>query len=236
MDDFQKFATGTAGNDQLPQEEDALVLESTIDVPISDHDEFHGACIDSGAQITIIGSGQAEAYCRQHGGSSSPTCPRSTYRFANKRYRCTGYIRTSIPVSGSHVLDVKADAVDVEVPFLLRLDVLSDLNALLDVGNDKIVSPSSGWEVPLTQKRSHLYLIWPPTILFTVLELRKIYQHFFHAHPEKVFKVLRRFDPDATTGDDLVKLEKIRRECEVCQRICEVPRASINVCILILCP
>lgn len=78
--------------------------------------------------------------------------------------------------------------------------------------------------MPLTRKLGHLYLECPPTILFTVPELRKIHRHFFYAHFEKFFAVLRRSDLDVMTGDDQVKLEKIRQKCEVWQRICEATR------------
>lgn len=71
LDKLEEAATGTAGDDQLPQEEDALILEATSDTPIADQVELYGACIDSGAQITLIDSGQAEAHCHQYGGSHS---------------------------------------------------------------------------------------------------------------------------------------------------------------------
>lgn len=144
LNGFKPTATGATGDDQLSQKEDALVLETTSHVLTSDQEKFHGACIDSGAQITVVSYRQAETDCRQHGGSLSPTFSRGTYRFGNKRPRGTGWTRIRVPVSAPHILDVKADVVDVDIPFLLGLDVISDLKALLDVGNDKIVSPPSG--------------------------------------------------------------------------------------------
>lgn len=41
----------------------ALGLASTIELSAPDKDEFFGACIDSGAQVTLIVIFQAKAYC-----------------------------------------------------------------------------------------------------------------------------------------------------------------------------
>lgn len=43
-------------------------------------------------------------------------------------------------------------------------------------------------------------------------------------HPVKVFEVLRSADPDGTSGDDLQRLEKIRREYDICRGIADAPR------------
>lgn len=52
-------------------------------------------------------------------------------------------------------MDIKANVLD---SFLLGLNVLSDLKALLEVNNDKIIFSSLGWEVSLVREIGYLYL------------------------------------------------------------------------------
>lgn len=51
-------------NDEPPESlDDPQILETTCELLIVNKDDFHGACIDSGAQLTVIGRSQAKAYC-----------------------------------------------------------------------------------------------------------------------------------------------------------------------------
>lgn len=49
--------------------EDALVLEATCELCVTDQDALHGAHIDSGAQNEIIDFNQAKDYILQYGGT-----------------------------------------------------------------------------------------------------------------------------------------------------------------------
>lgn len=203
--------------------EDDLVLAATCELSVPDQNVFRGACIDSGLQQTIIDSNQAKAYCMQYGGTITSSPVNHTYRFGKYFHVDTGS-KICTPVSNTYVVTVKAEVFDANAPLLIGLDILSDLNALLDIGNNKISSPERGWEALLARRLSYLHVEWLPAVFFTTAEMRKIHRHFLHAHPEKVFEVLRRADPDGVAGEDLENLQRIRRKCDVCQRMADAPR------------
>lgn len=78
-----------------------------------------------------------------------------------------------IPVIDLYIVDFEADVVDVNIPFLFGLDVMTELKALLAIGDKRITSTSSGRNCPLTQKLGHSYFKWPTITFYTVPELRK---------------------------------------------------------------
>lgn len=141
------------------------------------------------------------------------------YKFGDNQTYAVGTIINKLSVPTFLVLEIKADVVNVDVPFLKGLGVLSELRAILDAGREEVRLLQSRWEFPRVRKLGPLYVECSSSILFTVGELWRIYRHFFHAHPEKVIEVLGRTDPDGTSGDDLKRLEKIHCECDVCKRI-----------------
>lgn len=51
-----------------------------------------------------------------------------------------------------HIIDINADVVAVNVPFLFGLENVTKLRALLDVGNNTIISPHIKWKLPLCRK------------------------------------------------------------------------------------
>lgn len=183
--------------------EDTLVLELTIELSTPHDEKFLRACIDSGAQMTIIGIDQAKAYCKEHGGIIIKGESKQTYRFGNKKYDNIGTINIRMPLMESHVTDIDADVVDVNVPFLLGLNNLTKLKILLDVGKDRISSANLNWEMPVIRKHGHLYIAWPKCVMFTVRELKKVHRHLFHSQPDRIYQLLRRANPNGTTADDL---------------------------------
>lgn len=54
-------------DEDIEGREDALVMETTIEMATSIDEIFHGACIDSRAQLTVIGIGLANAYYLLYG-------------------------------------------------------------------------------------------------------------------------------------------------------------------------
>lgn len=130
--------------------EDALVMEITIDMMTSMDGIFQGACIDSGAQLTVIGLGQAKACCRLIGGGIVKSLKPLTFRFGDKRHKGIGKFKIRVPVNVLHILDVIADVVDTQVPFLFDLEALTKIKAMLDVGNNVMMSPTVGWELSLS--------------------------------------------------------------------------------------
>lgn len=101
-----------------------------------------------------------------------------------------------ISLSITHAVTVKAAFVDVDVPLLIKLAVLSDLNALLDIGTDKIASPKNGLEsTTFRDVWSLLRGVTTSSILHYSRD-EKDPLPFLPCSPRRVFKVPRRVDPD----------------------------------------
>lgn len=94
------------------------------------------------------------------------------------RHRIVGSIKAPLSISKLDFTTIDADIVDVDVPFLLEQDVLTNLKVLLNVEIEKISLHQLEQEFPRIQKRENLYSEEPPKILFIIPELRKIHRHF----------------------------------------------------------
>lgn len=80
--------------------------------------------------------------------------------------------------------------VDIHVPFLLGLDLLTDPHARLNIGKGKLADTHCRLGNVTYQNLGHLYIEWQPSVLFPVPELRKILQKVFHTPPARVSKDL----------------------------------------------
>lgn len=61
--------------------DDHVVLEVRTDFLAHPPKRFQGACINSGAQLTIIGELQAKVYCKEYGGTISKSLSDHKYKF-----------------------------------------------------------------------------------------------------------------------------------------------------------
>lgn len=96
--------------------------------------QFHGACIDSGVQLTVIGRNQMLAYCKLVGRKFKPRSIKRWYRFRNKRHKEIGRATLKMPISTSYTINICADVFDSNVLFLLGLDIMESLETVLDFG------------------------------------------------------------------------------------------------------
>lgn len=133
-------------------------MEATIDMTASIDEIFHDACVDSGEQLAVICLGQAIAYCRLCGGDIAKSLQPLTFRFWENRFKGIGKLKIRVPFNASHILDVIADDVDVQISFLAGLDVLTQLKAILNFENNIILSPTVCWDLPLSRKLGHHYI------------------------------------------------------------------------------
>lgn len=193
-----------------------LVLERSVSVTVQSG-VSHGACFNSGAQLTVFGLEQSNVHCDPYGGHIIPIKTPTIFRIGNNSHKGVGTLKIRVPVSGSHILDASAFVMDVKIPSLIVLIVLTHLNAILDVRENTISSPTEAWELPLFQKLGQLYIEWPSKIFFTVSELHKLHKHFFHIQPDKIFHLLRRSNHGNVDTSVLEKLHDITRSCDVCQ-------------------
>lgn len=106
-----------------------------------------------------------------------------------------------IPILESYVADIEAQVVDVDVPLLIGLEVLSRLKVVLDLNDFTIVSKTECWSVPLVKRNGHAYAEWQDKLQYTESELRKMHQNFYHPATDKLHAIIRRAEPkDPHTG------------------------------------
>ncbi|CDF33317.1 unnamed protein product [Chondrus crispus] len=205
-------------------DEDEVIISMSTDGK-QERADFLGACIDTGAQRSVIGKPQAEAYyifmgipfCLEQSGH-----PR-VYKFGAHRYKGLGSVFIRIPVDSNQFIFTEVQVVDLDVPLLLGLEFLDQYGMKVQVSENLLTSEEGGWKLPLTRKLGHLYLEWCTEMLYTSGELRKIHRHFFHPTSDRLYAVMKRADPEHCSPQDLHKLEDVTARCDVCQRLSRAP-------------
>lgn len=129
-----------------------------------------------------------------------------------------GSIQVRIPINGEYFVVILARIVDVDLPLLLGLDVLSRLKAVLDFGKYTMTSTAGNCTIPLTKRMGHAYIDWQSSILYTEPELRKMHRHFFHPSTDKLYAIIKRAEPTTTNTGMYDILEKVKGTCDTCQR------------------
>jgi hypothetical protein len=182
------------------------------------NDDFHGACIDTGAPRSVIGLPQAEAYARLLNiqiklGKPSPV----RFRFGEHLYHSLGCLKIRVPMRDSYISH-PVDAVDVDVPLLLGMDFLDRHAVVLDVTKNTILHTSTGSCQSLTRKHGHLYIEWQSEMMFTQHELQKLHKSFFHPSVDKLMNLFKRAQIQDLPSNTRATLEDIARHCDTCQR------------------
>jgi hypothetical protein len=117
----------------------------------SDNSTWNGACVDIGAQKTVIGLPQAMAYCRFVGKKFKLQRSNNVYRFGVDKKHSLGSIAIHIPTPAS-VITLNVDVVRANVPLLIGIDVLDANGLTADTVSNKLKCPRGGWETPLVRK------------------------------------------------------------------------------------
>ena len=112
---------------------------------------------------------------------------------------------------------------DIDVPLLLGLDILESYKLVIDVAGRLLISKDHGWELDLIRKLGHIYCVWATDVLYTTNEVRRIHRHFFHAHPERIFSLMKRAeDPDAI-AETVKELKELTSSCDIFQKLAKEP-------------
>ena len=187
--------------------------------------EFQGACLDTGAQRTVIGKPQAEAYLASIGkdiGLDKAKDPRR-FRLGGSDYDTIGAVSIRLPVANDYFLPLIVNVIVLNVPFLLGLDTLDLHRMYVNNVTNRLVCVDEGVAVPLVRKFGHIYLDWGAEILYTFPELQRIHKHFYHAKPERLYALMRRAKDQQATPETLRQLEDVTEACDVCQRLSKEP-------------
>lgn len=162
------------------------------------HNQFHGACLDTGAQRSVIGMKQAQHYCKRHSLTFNYVTESTTqFRFGDGSFASKGKIRVRIPTPDCSYIQIDVDTVDADVPLLIGLDILDAHLLVVNNVTNKLESHRYNWSLPITRKLGHLYLCWGDNeVLFTRQEIVKLHRHFRHPSAGKLYSLMKRARPN----------------------------------------
>lgn len=189
--------------------------------------EFDGACVDTGAEQSVIGKSQAKAYCRQHKISFKLYPSSTTFKFGDGCYTSKGKLHIRIPTPTGSFIEANLDVVSANVPLLIGLDILDQHGIYPNNVKNLLCCPNLGWSMPLIRKRGHLYLCWTSReILYTKPELLKLHRHFYHPSTDKLMKLIHKASPEQADSATRKILDEIREACSTCQHYSRPPNDS----------
>lgn len=195
--------------------------------------KWRGACLDTGAQRTVIGREQARAYSKFLGYKRMKLIPsRAKFRFGTDRQQSLGKMPIRVPVKGGSMMMIMAEVVPIDVPFLLGLDVLDKFQLVVDNVDMVLDCRVNQQRLPIVRKGGHLYLEWGAAdkIFFSRDQLTKLHRGFHHPSAQKLHELLKRSKAKDLKENTLDVLKDIIKHCDPCQRVGPTPvrfRASI---------
>lgn len=188
-------------------------------------EDFQGACVDTGAERTVIGKPQAEAYCRWLGKEVklAPTRAPQVYRFGGGLHPSVGKVHVRIPFDTDFVMALDVDVIDLNVPLLLGMSTMDEHGMYANKVVNRMVCVPAGVTAPPVRKYGHVYRAWTDTVLYTTAELSKLHRHFFHLQPERLFALLKQAGDSAAVQTTMKQLEDLSASCDICQRLARAP-------------
>lgn len=137
--------------------------------------EFWGACLDSGAQRTVISQKRADSYLRQTADyssiSQSPEVKSKIFKFRNNSNKCNGVLPVCMPFADDIVIKFNAFIFPIDDHFCLDLYVLCKLELIINFGDGPIQNVQNDWHLKLAHKLGLLYGERRPEVYYTETEL-----------------------------------------------------------------
>jgi Aspartyl protease len=116
------------------------------------------ACIDTGAQRTVIGLAQARAYCKFLGIPFALSISKRVFVFWVGKRNSLGILHMRFPTPNGSFIMLEVDVVPTNVPMLLGLDVLEKFGLCADTVHNVLHCTAEDWNLPLVSKLGHVYL------------------------------------------------------------------------------
>jgi hypothetical protein len=151
----------------------------------------------------VIGLRQARAYCKLSKKMFKPKPNNSVYLFGEDRRRLLGSIPIRIPTSLNAFIEVTADVVSADIPFLLGLDTLRKFGIDVCLSTNQLRCIDQQRNVSTEEKHGHLYIRESnlASVLYTKSELVKLHRTFFHPSTNKLYNLLKRSKPTEVHED-----------------------------------
>lgn len=183
-----------------------------------------GACLDTGATRTVIGRRQALAYARMTGKPLVlKPAKASNFLFGGVLSPSLGTLAIRVPISTDYYALLRVDVINLDIPFLLGLDVLDALGLYVNTVENKLKCDKRDIATGLVRKDNHVYLEWGHVTYYTTTELNRLHRHFNHPHPDRLSALLRRANDGKIEASTSAELERLTAACDVCQRLAKAP-------------
>lgn len=183
---------------------------------------FRGAVLDTGAPTSVIGSIEARLYCSKMG--IQPNLARDLaqrrFRFGENTYQSLGLLRIVIPV-GKNPLSFDAHVIPLDIPLLLGLETLIELELIVDPAKRELRSTHGSYVIPLLHD-GHLVLTWSTKEIcafYTQTQIERLHRHFAHPSATKLYEALRKAKPEDMNEETRTLIDAVTKSCHTCQRI-----------------
>ena len=140
--------------------------------------------------------------------------------------------------TGIDPIPVLSEVVRAGIPALLGMDILDKEGLTADTAFNRLAKRFQhflpdrkpiyveDWHIPMTRGRSgHSYVPMCVTIdtFFTRSQLHTLHRQFFHPSADKLYKLLLRSRPEATSTETKKILEDLTKRCVPCQKMARGP-------------
>lgn len=102
-------------------------------------EKFHGKCLETGAQKSVIVRLQAKSYCRLLGLKFKKAYNMNSFKFGDGIFRSMARIPIRIPTPDSGFLGLNVDVVETNIPFLLGVVVMDKYEIIPDNVNNLLI-------------------------------------------------------------------------------------------------
>lgn len=112
----------------------------------------------------------------------------------------------------------RADAINMDIPLLIGLDVLKKHNLLSDLNKNIVRSGDHGWNLPHSYKLGQAFLEPTPfSIYISKLEITRLHLHFYYPSTDEIFCPIQRCDPTKGSPEVRFILNDNRRSRDGCE-------------------
>lgn len=187
----------------------------SIRQPLYPHTRWAGVCVDSSAELKVVGCNEVFPYLRSAGLRWTLRLFIVQLRFRENLTQSEGVLSIRVLVPGQGFMLLEGHVFSTEVPLFLGLDVLRASGLSRDFRKNFLSSSDPPWRLPMTYTAGHAFisshaltkgtttiyrknkgsrLPQAPEIHYTAGELRHIHLHFPHPRADKMFPLLRPAD------------------------------------------
>ena len=121
-------------------------------------------------------------------------------------------MKASIPTPNGNNVTFRCDIVSANIPLLLGLDVMRREGFIINLRDLEI--EHNDWSLPMKIRNNHLIISWLSNIYYYKGQIKKLLRHFRHQGAEKLYRLLKRIDPEEVQGNALAALKEIQSKYE----------------------